>query len=354
MFRDLYFNSLTPTILDLSHLYSLTEDVYKKSKDSQEIRFSFQSLALLSSSNGCLYDSSTGILISDSASCRMTRCQRMPSVSDHHIQIGKPAEGFDWMHTALVIPKIQSTMNKVIIPELMAYMWPFLVDHGLLGVEGSPVIVQGNIQEPIASSLFNIWRECGTFPVFYEHLPPYTLIKRAVIPRPSMQFLAAASPLYFKTCANFASLHFEDEHKSNTTRDNEDLIYVFDSKSDISKTSEHCEMALVLRNYGWTLADTQALTFNSRIALFKKARIIAGHYCPAMLELAFLAGEDPLPRIIALGGLPNLDLILTLKGMNISGLWIRSISQSIQSPENQWLISASEVAKMIHKFSGKL
>ena len=346
-FKGLYFDSTDSRLINFKSLYSLVNDVYSDFAEPVEARIFSRENTILKSSNACLYDSSTGIILSESAVSRMPRHQRFPTANQFHIQLGTPISTLDWIETALVIPKISASSEGILIPELMARLWPFVVEHNLFTLQGVPVILQQNIQDSIKRTLFALLRKHGMFPLFCHHLPPYTLIKKAIIPLPSMQFLSNMSLLYFETCSNFLRAHSEIQQNSSVADTFGEYVFVFDKNATICESLEFNDLTDTLEKDGWSIVEITNLCFEERISLYENAKFMAGFDNSFWLELSFLSKNILLPSNLIVGGIPNLDVMFTFAGMNISGQWIKLFSSLDGSRNSPWLTNGKDTAKVI-------
>ena len=311
---------------DLETLYSSTAAVDELLPPPQPGFVTAQDVVLCTA-NGCLYDSRTGFLLPACLSVRTLRSQRLAPPGGLHLPMHQAVEALPRLDQALVLPRVKAADDLTLLKQLMAYLWP-LLEAQCERIRGLPVLLQPDLQASTGDGLLHLFRGRNAFPLLQSDLPPFLLIREALVPLPSLGLMAGSSPCYVETWRHCSAAFSQSRPARDAAEGDAERIFVIGSDLSCAQDKVPQRLLSFLEADGWLVINQSSTSLAERLAAYRRAAVIAAIDSAVLLELSSLGPTDHRPLLFVLGDLPNLDVVLMARALQLAGQWIRVFSPS--------------------------
>ena len=270
---------------------------------------------------GALFDGQTGLAVPGSMLTRFPRHRQTPYSHTHWLELTRPMDSFHAIDEVLWLPHAACDMFGHWMTEILAFLWPLLLDGGQ-DLTGWPVLLPGcDAGQPLAETLFQLLRRRHLSPLLPADCPKALYLRRVLIPEPSLRLHAGTSPAHYQAAqalGDWLVQSAESQPLSAARR-------VFLSRSALTEECRKVEgerdLEDCLRAQGWTVVHPQQHPLAEQVALLRSAEWIAAFDGSALHGLAWL-GLKPKSRVIMLGDRPSLDYWLQFRCQGIQGWFV--------------------------------
>ena len=268
---------------------------------------------------GCLFDGNNGFALPWTAFSRFPRQRQLPQQSHHWIELSRPVQSFPRLEQALWLPRVNGAVFGEWITEVMAFLWPLLLESSqeLIGL---PVLFgDADPQDPLLSELHRLMRHQHMTPLLNQHLPSALHLERVLVPQPSLRLHAGTSSVWWRSMAALG-----DRLADGVEVEPVDKLYL--SRTVLPEDRRHipgeAELVQALEASGWTIWHPQQQPLQVQVAALRAARVVAGFHGAAWHGLGWIHPNAPRPRVLLLGDRPALDLLLQLRLQKLDGWYV--------------------------------
>ena len=306
--------------------------------------------------HGALYDGITGLALPGTFLTRFPYQREAPACSEFRVEITCPADAFDRLDRAVLIPGAHCGDFGHFITETMAFLWP-LFSGDRSEFEGAPVILRGcNSAESSASILYGLLREAHAFPVLERDLPTVVCLKEVVVPGPTVRLRAGFSPIHLRTLSGLAQYLSAADLDAESVPSESPLVYL--SRSGLGPQARRVDqeeaLEALLSQMGWLIFRPELHSLSMLIRVVRGASVLAGFEGSALHALGCVDQGVRLPALILLGDDPSPDYFLQFRAQKQPGFFVQCTRLDPSSDWPVWMrprllnCAAESLAKMIH------